>query len=63
MANPTPVILNMPGYNPPGDTFTVPDDSNNSGVPTAGAYKIPPALWPVIFIVAAYFGFRWIMEG
>jgi hypothetical protein len=58
-----PVILNMPGYNPPGDTFTMPNDSENMGVPTGSAYRIPPALWPVILIVVAFLGLRWIMEG
>ena len=58
-----PVMLNMPGYNPPGDTFTMPDDSENMGMPTGSAYKIPPAVWPVVFLVIAYLGFRWVMEG
>jgi len=58
----TPVIMNMPGYNPAGDTFTMPDDSENMGMPTASAYKIPPALWPLIFLIVAYVGLRYIME-
>jgi hypothetical protein len=62
MASLTPVILNMAGYSPPGDTFTMPDDSENSGMPTASAYKIPPAIWPIVFLVAAYLGLRFIME-
>ena len=55
-------MFNMPGYNPPGETFHMQDDSENMGQPTAAAYKIPPALWPVIFLVVAYIGFRLVME-
>ena len=62
MANPTPVILNMPGYNPPGPTYTMPDDSENMGMPTASAYKIPPAVWPFVFIALAVLGLAYWME-
>jgi hypothetical protein len=57
-----PVLLDMPGYNPPGPTFNSPDDSVNMGMSTAGAYKIPPAIWPIVFLVVAYLGLRLIME-
>jgi hypothetical protein len=59
----SPVIFTMPGYNPPGDTFITPEDgSENMGTPSASAYKIPPVVWPVIFIITAYIGLRFIME-
>ena len=57
-----PVVMNMPGYNPPGDTFAMQDDSENMGMPTASAYILPPALWPLIFLIVAYVGLRYIME-
>jgi hypothetical protein len=62
MAGQTPVILKMPGYEPPGEAFTAPDDAVNMGGPTASAYKIPPAIWPIIFLAVAYLGLRWVME-
>jgi len=63
MANPTPVIFSMPGYNPPGDSFITSDDgSENMGTPSASGYRIPPAVWMVAFLVISYLGIRWVME-
>ena len=60
-----PVLFSLPGLNQN-------TDSNNSGFNSAPAqagedgdlmpYKIPPALWMIVFIIIGYVGIRWIME-
>lgn len=29
---------------------------------TGEAYKIPPVVWPIVFLIVGYLGVRWIME-
>jgi len=58
MGNKNSVVdIRLPGYTPQADNF-IEDDSS----PVAVIYKIPPAVWVVVFLVIGYVGIRAVME-
>jgi hypothetical protein len=57
-----PVSINVQGYAPQQESL-VPVGEVAS--PTAGEsviYKIPPAVWILVFMLVGYVGMRWVME-
>ena len=60
----TPVMFSLPGLNENTDTnnsgFNSP--SGDEKAKTMEAYKIPPAIWMVLFLVVGYLIVRYVIE-
>ncbi len=55
--------INLPGFNPGGQAQTqAPNVTPVSEQPNQAAYKIPPAVWMIVFLIGGYLGLRWVME-
>ncbi len=51
-----PVMLDLQGYGNQEEGFI------EEGKAPAVAYKIPPVVWMIVFLIAGYLGMRFVME-
>lgn len=54
-------MVNLAGY---GDDIpgALPAVSNNSGQHPTPVYKIPPGIWPFVFLIVGYLGLRLVLK-
>ena len=51
----------IPGYNPPNATPPEVAQDSSDASPKPG-YKIPPVVWPILFLVIGYIGVHFMVE-
>lgn len=54
-------MVNLPGY---GDSVpnAIPIVDSAGGQQPAPVYKIPPVVWPFVFLIVGYLGIRMLIE-
>lgn len=59
-----PVGLSLPGYNPGNQAFqdSAADPAQSKEQTQVGAYKIPLAVWPFVFLIAGYLLLRNLLD-
>jgi len=57
-----PVSINVPGYAPQQESIVPVGEAATQTTGESVIYKIPPAVWIIVFLLVGYVGMRFIME-
>lgn len=57
-----PVMLNLQGYAPQQETLVPVGEAAGPAAGESVIYKIPPAVWILVFLLVGYVGMRYVME-